>query len=1101
VDRLSKIRKYQLFQHQWIQTEPPDQTMKSSLYGERSWAYVLIVELSRTMQAGKKAMLEAERYAKPMVMTRFRFSAVVALLSAVWMQQPAAPQAVDFPRDIRPILSDACFACHGPDDGLRKADLRLDTRDGLFEERDDYAIVVPGKPESSELFRRITSVDPLRRMPPPKSGKALSGEQIEWVRQWIDRGARWTEHWAFVPPQRPRVPSIKSTSLARNPIDAFVIDRLEREGLAPSAEADRTTLLRRVSLDLIGLPPSIEEIDAFLANRDAAAYEREVDRLLESPHFGERWGRNWLDAARYADSDGFEKDKPRQVSFYRDWVIGALNQDMPYDELIIEQIAGDMLPNPSQNQLVATGFLRNSMVNEEGGIDPEQFRMEAMFDRMEAIGKSILGLTIQCGQCHNHKYDPLTQVDYYRMFAFLNDCHEASISVYGPEDAARRTAILAEIDRLETDLRRRHPDWQERMAQWEMQIRCNQPEWMVVRPTIDDISTGGQKYLPQPDGSFLAQGYAPTKHRVKLTVQTNVKRITGIRLELLTDPNLPRGGPGRSIKGTCALTEFEVEAAPVETPAKAIKVKLARATADFEPAETPLEPVFDDRSGRRRTTGPVRFAIDGNDDTAWGIDAGPGQRNQDRNAVFVLERPIDFPNGTMLVIYLKQNHGGWNSDDNQNHNLGRFRLSITTHPEPSADTLPRTVRNIVAKPADRRTSEDTAAVFRFFLTTVPEWREVSQRIESLWREHPEGASQLVLRTREEPRPTHVLSRGDFLKPSEKAEPGTPTFLHPLPPGPTNRLTFAKWLADRRSPTTARVIVNRIWQACFGIGLVSSSEDFGSQGEAPSHPELLDWLAVEFMDHGWSLKALHRLITTSATYRQSSQVTPTLLERDPFNRLLARGPRFRVDGEVVRDIALAASGLLNRKLGGPSVYPPAPGFLFVPPASYGPKNWFEDVGPNRYRRAVYTFRFRSVPYPVLQTFDVPAGDVSCVRRVRSNTPLQALATLNEPLFIECAQTLAFRTIEGGGLTDRDRLRFAFRTCLSRLPTPDEEHELLSMLERQRRRFEHRELDAWEVAARDPSRPPTLPPEVNAAQLAAWTTVVRVLLNLDETISKE
>jgi hypothetical protein len=1039
---------------------------------------------------------------------------------ATFTPRSAAEAPINFHRDIRPILSEACFQCHGPDEKQRKAHLRLDRKDGAFADLGGYFAIVAGKPDQSKLVERITSKEPEERMPPPKSGKKLSPPQIDLLRRWIEQGAQWSEHWSFIPPVRPAIPEVRNAKWPRNPIDAFILARLEREGLQPSSEADKVTLLRRLSLDLIGLPPTIAEVDAFLADPSPDAYAKQVERLLRSPHYGERWGRYWLDAARYADSDGYEKDKSRQVWAYRDWVINALNRDLPYDQFIIEQLAGDLLPNAGQDQRVATGFLRNSMINEEGGIDPEQFRMEAMFDRMDAIGKSMLGLTIQCAQCHNHKYDPLTQEEYYRLFAFLNNDHEANIAIYTPEEQQKRAEIFRRIHEMEAGLQHRNPDWRERLARWEESVQGNQPKWIVLRPDVEEISNGGQKYFPLADGSFLAQGYAPTKHRVKLEVKTDVQNITAFRLELLTDPNLPLGGPGRSIKGTGALTEFEVEAAPAsltlpsspdggesrvkgaDTPAKPTKVKIARATADINPPETPLEPIFNDKSGKRRVTGPIAFAIDGKQETAWGIDAGPGRRNQPRKAVFNVEKPITHPHGTLLTIYLAQNHGGWNSDDNQNNNLGRFRLSITTEPDVVADPLPQTVRDLLAIPAGKRTPAQTAAVFSYWRTTVPEWRDANAQIEELWRQHPEGSSQLVLQARATPRDTHLLKRGDFLKPDRSVNPGVPAFLHALLLGaPPTRLTFARWLVDRKSPTTARAIVNRVWQSYFGTGIVSTSEDLGSQSEAPSHPELLDWLAVDFMERGWSLKSLHRLITTSATYRQSSKMTPELFARDPLNRLLARGTRLRVEAEIVRDIALEASGLLDPEIGGPSVFPPAPSFLFVPPTSYGPKIWKEDTGNGRYRRGLYTFQYRSVPFPPLQTFDAPNGDFSCVRRVRSNTPLQALTTLNEPVFMECARALALRTVREGGETDAQRLGYAFRRCLARKPTERESAALLQLLKKQRQQLERSGSNAWELATADPAHPPKLSQGITAEQLAAWTTVSRVLLNLDGTITKE
>ncbi len=1015
------------------------------------------------------------------------------MLSVLLVLMLQAEEPVDFKRDIRPILSNTCFLCHGPDDKGRKGDLRLDTKEYAFKVVDGHAAFVPGKPEQSEAFKRMITTDADDRMPPAKSGKKLTPKQIELVRKWILQGAKWGEHWSFVSPERSAVPQVKGKEWVRTPIDAFVLARLERETFPPSPAADRVTLLRRLSLDLIGLPPTPEEIDAFVADKSADAYEKQVERLLASPHYGERWGRHWLDAARYADSDGFEKDKPREAWFYRDWVINAFNRDLPYDQFVIEQVAGDLLPNATQDQIVATGFLRNSMINEEGGIDPEQFRMEAMFDRMDAIGRGVLGLTIQCAQCHSHKYDPLTHEDYYRMFAYLNNAHETNVTVYTPGETMLRADLLRQIREIEEDLKHKTSDWRERMRAWEATVRENQPEWTILHPSVDDISTGGQKYIPMGDGSFLAQGYAPTKHRVKLTVKTPLEAVTGFRLELLNDPNLPRGGPGRSILGTGALTEFEVEAAPADGSAKPEKIKIVAATADAEVAERPLEAIFADKSNKKRIVGPVAFAIDGKDETAWSVDIGPGRRNVPRKAVFVPEKPVGWKGGTILTIMLKQNHGGWNSDDNQNCNLGRFRLSLTATPDPSADPLPTAARTALAVPEEQRTPAQESAIFSHFRTTIADWKEANDKIEDLWRRHPEGSLQLALQERDAMRSTHLLMRGDFLKPDKAVTPGVPGFLHRIPAdAPTTRLTFGRWLVDRKSPTSSRSIVNRVWQSYFGTGLVATSEDFGSQATAPSHPELLDWLAVEFMDQGWSFKKLHRTIVASSTYRQSSKVTPEALARDPENRLLARGARFRVDGEIVRDIALAASGLLNPKVGGPSVYPPAPAMLFLPPVSYGPKVWKEETGENRYRRAVYTFRYRSVPYPALQAFDTPNGDTSCVRRTKSNTPLQALTSLNEPLFVECAQALAAKTLKEGGAGDAERLTFAFRRCLGRAPSAREQTVLLDFVKKQKERLGAAPDRIKELvgAKNDPT-----------PDQAAWTALARVLLNLDETITRE
>jgi Protein of unknown function (DUF1549)/Protein of unknown function (DUF1553)/Planctomycete cytochrome C len=1016
-------------------------------------------------------------------------AASVAVLIFQW-KAPAQDDALG--RQAQAILSESCYGCHGS--GQQMAGLRLDT--GL------RAVVTPGHSTDSLLIKRVNGADGLERM--PMGAPALSADKIATLAKWIDAGAVLPapgRHWAFVPPVRPAVPSVSQPAWVRNPIDAFLLARLDREGLKASPETDRATLLRRASLDITGLPPTPAELDAFLADNSPNAYEKQVDRLLASPHYGERWGRIWLDAARYADSNGYEKDAPRLVWFYRDWVINSLNRDMPYNQFVIEQIAGDMLPNATQDDRVATGFLRNSMVNEEGGVDPEQFRMEAMYDRIDAIGKGILGVTIQCAQCHNHKYDPLTQEEYYRIFAFLNNTHESDIVVYTPAELAKRDEIVRHTAEIEAQLQKRTPDWRARMAAWEDALPA-QPAWQTLQLTVDDISTGGERELPMNDGSMLALGYAPTKHTVKFTAKTDLARITAVRLELLMDPNLPAGGPGRSVHGTGALSEFRVEAAPPDAPEKFSDVKIATATADFNPPETVLEKKFDDKSGNRRVTGPIQFAIDGRDDTAWGIDAGPGLRNQPRKAVFTFGKPVEHSGGTILNFFLKQNHGGANSDDNENNNLGRVRLSVTDAPSPVADPLPDAVREILKTPRAQRTAAQEQAVFRYWRTTVAEWIAENDAIAGLWRDYPEGTRQLVLAERtEDPRVTHILKRGDFLQPDRAVAPGVPSFLNALPAGAApNRLTFARWLVDRQSPTTARSIVNRVWQAYFGTGIVATVENLGTQAETPSNQQLLDWLAVDFMDSGWSLKKLQRLIATSAAYRQSSNVTPGLSAKDPDNRLIARGPRYRVDAEVVRDISLTASGLLTDQIGGPSVYPPAPAFLFLPPASYAPKTWNVAQGPDRYRRALYTFRFRSEPFPVLQAFDAPNGEMACVRRTRSNTPLQALTTLNEPLFVESAQALAARTLKEGGTTDRDRVAYAFRLCTARVPSQSEENVLLDLLAKEDRRLENGWLSAIDLAGLKTGAD-AVPGDTTPRRLAAWTAVARVILNLDETITKE
>jgi hypothetical protein len=971
--------------------------------------------------------------------------------------------------------------------------------------------IVPGKSAESLLISAVAHADELKM---PKKGEKLSDEQVGVLRAWIDQGAKMPEkiagekdpaqHWAFKTPTRPKVPKVQNPkSKIQNPVDAFVLARLEKEKLQPSPEANKVALLRRLHLDLTGLPPTIEEVDAFIADTSKNAYEKVVEKLLASPHYGERWGRHWLDAARYADSDGYEKDMSREVWAYRDYVINAFNRDLPYNQFIIEQIAGDQLPNATQDQVVATGFLRNSMCNMEGAIDPEQFRMEGLFDRMDCVGKAVLGLTIQCAQCHSHKFDPISHEEYYQLFAYLNNDHEARPAVYSPEQQKKATALRKQMDAIESDLKKRAPDWQKEMATWESSVTSNEPEWLVLTNLIQE-GDKSQRYIDQKDGSLMAAGYAPTKFTQWFRITNDLSGVTAFRLELITDPNLPYGGPGRAFNGTCALSEFNVETTDAKTFTNKAKVKFAGATSDYDQPPRALEGNFDDKNTNARTTGPIKFAIDGNDKTAWGIDAGPALRNQDRKAVFVCDKPAGFTNGTYWRIGLAQNHGGWNSDDHMNNNLGRFRLSVTRAPtnDLAADPIPKTVRDIFAMPREKRTPAQVATLFSYWRTLNPHFKEANEKIAALLKEWPEPASSLTLLAREEPRETHLLRRGDWLKPAKEVKPGTPAFLHPLPKNAdSSRLTLAKWLIDPKSPTTARVFVNRVWQEYFGEGLVSTPEDFGLQSQAPSHSELLDWLACEFMEKGWSVKGLHRLIVNSATYKQSSRVTPQLLERDPYNRLLARGTRARVEGEIVRDIALAASGLLNPQVGGRSVTPPAPAFLFLPPASYAPFPWKDEEGANKYRRALYTFRRRTTPYPALQTFDVPNGDAACVRRQRSNSPLQALVSLNEPIFFECAQSLARKTLAEGGATDEQRITYAFRRTLARNPQPDELQDLLALLNKQKQRIADGWVNPSEVALGTNTPPKDLPKGMTPTQLAAYTVVSRALLNLDEVITKE
>ncbi|OYP38839.1 DUF1553 domain-containing protein [Rhodopirellula sp. MGV] len=1014
----------------------------------------------------------------------------------------AEAESLDYATDVRPILADACFHCHGPDEEARQAGLRLDVAE------DAAAVIDKQSPDASELYQRIVESDPDLQMPPPDSGKHLSGEQIAVIRRWIEQGATFQTHWAFEPPARPEIPTVGDADWGHNSIDAFVLQRLEAEGLQPSSQASATTLIRRLSLDLTGLPPEPEFVrqwTAKLQNDGDEAYEELVEQFLGSQHYGEHWARWWLDAARYADSDGYEKDKPREAWFYRDWVIRSLNQDRPYDDFLIRQIAGDLLPDATQEDHVATGFLRNSMVNEEGGADPEQFRMEAMFDRMDAVGKAILGLTIQCSQCHSHKYDPLTHEEYYGLFAYLNDTHDAIIPVYTESQQHRRDQILQRLANLREDAKRDLDDWQTKLAAWVKEASARpKPQWQTVELEFLDRTIGGSKFLPLPDGSYLCQSYAPTNFNPQGTGSYQGQRLTGLRLELLMHPNLPKGGPGRSLEGTWALSELTAEVTLSGSPDKTIPLKFARAAADRSPAKADLKPHYDNRSKTPRFTGGIDFAIDGDSTTAWTNEVDTPESNQPQVAWFELAEPIEIPDGesATLVVHLAQRHGGWNSDDNQTFNIGRFRVSATGDAIPQTNPLPVAVSETIEMPMDQWSDEQHDRVFTHWLSTVPEGAQWTESIAAAWQGHPSATTQLTLAKRTLSRPTHLLNRGDFLSPRQTVEPHVPAFLHDLPESDeAPRLQLARWLASPQSPTTSRSIVNRVWQRYFGTGIVETSDDLGTQGSPPTHPALLDYLATELVAQDWSLKSLHRLIVTSSTYKQSSDVSPELLRDDPQNRWLARGARFRVPAETVRDIALSASGLMSDTVGGPSVHPPAPEFLFVPPVSYGPKVWDVDTDDNRYRRALYTFRFRSVPYPMLENFDAVPGNLSCVRRSVSNTPMQALTSLNEPLFMECSIAMAaklIREVETDHQSALDRLQLAFMRCLGRKATNAEQQVLTAFLNQQKERLDGQQLSADEILTAGKLLDLQ---GLDRDELASWTLLCRVVLNLDETITRE
>ncbi|MGN6544929.1 MAG: PSD1 and planctomycete cytochrome C domain-containing protein [Aureliella sp.] len=983
-------------------------------------------------------------------------------------------QQIDFQRDIQPILAEKCLHCHGVDEATREAGLRLDDRDAALAGGDSGGAIVPGKASESLLIARVTSTDPDMVMPPLKEQKKLTAAEQQLLKDWIDQGAKFAPHWAFTPPAKAPLPA----SSTDQPVDAWILKGWKEQQLTGSRPAPSEVLCRRLYLDLIGLPPTPGEVEEYQRVGHAAT----VDALLSSPRYGEKWARHWLDVARYSDTNGYEKDLQREQWIWRDWVIKALNNDMPYDRFIVEQIAGDLLPGATQDQVIASGFLRNSMINEEGAIVPEQFRMVEMFDRVDCIGKAVMGLTTQCAQCHSHKFDPLTHTEYYGMFAFLNNSYEAQSWVYSPEQQRLIDQLQASIDQQVVQAKKLVPDWQTAMQQWAEQLTAAQPDWQAIEFTEMASNSGLNHPTQLNDGSVLMLGHVSGD--VFLIGSPELNGATGLRLEALTHGDLPFRGPGRSKTGTWSINELEVL---VKTPESKEwqKLKLVGATADFS------EPEAADKDNKRRS-GPVAFLIDGSDATAWQGDRGRGVRNQASVAVVQFEKPLEAPAGTQLKIAMRTGDM-----------LGCGRFSLTRSPAPTAPPAAHAAVLALQRPEAERTEAEQKAILFAWMASREDLKAQTAEIAAQWARTPNGFTSvlhMLERTGNAQRPTHRLDRGAWDQPLEEVAAHTPSVFHPFDESlPRNRLGFAKWLVDRRSPLAARVAVNRIWQSIFGEGLVETAEDFGTRAPLPEHPELLDWLAVEMMEHGWSQKHIVSLIVNSETYKQDSRITPEALEKDPRNRYLARGPRFRADAEVIRDMAMSVSGLITHKLGGPSVIPPVPQNVLDYNYTY-PSYWKPATGPERYRRTLYGFRKRSMPDPVMSNFDAPNGDFACARRVRSNTPLAALTGLNEPIFYECAQAFALRILQEGGSDDRSRADFAFQLCTNRQPQLQERDELLKLLQSRRERLADGWLNPREIATGDPAKLPELPSGATPQDAAAWTLVARVLLNLDETITK-
>jgi len=994
-------------------------------------------------------------------------------------------QEVEFNRDIRPILSDKCYSCHGPGVANRQTKLRFDTESAAKQDLGGRFAIVPGDLEKSVIISRITAANPAMRMPPVRSVYKLSDHEIELIQRWIQQGAVWQKHWSFIPPKRRQLPGVKQDNWPRNPIDNFVLAHLEHEGVSPSPEADRERLIRRVTLDLTGLPPTPAEIDAFLNETSPAAYEKVVDRLLASPRYGERMAARWLDAARYADTNGYQTDGERSMWRWRDWVIDAFNHNMPFDQFTVEQIAGDMLPNATLDQKIATGFNRNHRGNGEGGIIPEEYAVEYVVDRVDTTATVWLGLTLGCARCHDHKYDPFTQKEFYQVFAYFNNVPEKGNAwkygnsppvVQAPTAAqqADRAALDAGLAAAESAFAKLKPELMRAQAAWEKtDARSAQVDWTITRDIVVQRRLAG-KMAFNGKRSVEVEDVAGFGFYDKFTLSAWVRPTAPTGAIITRAEDVPEGeGYGLYLKDgklqVNLVKRWLDDALRVETERVLELNQWHHVLMTYDGS---------------RTADGVRIYIDGaSQKLKINLDA--------LNQSFDTGQPLRIGAGG----------GAENRFQGQIHDARVYKIALT--PEDAAVAATDTPIPAIAQiPADKRTHAQSDKITLYFLE-----RDAPLHIQSAWKQLTELRSQrqrfiealptvMVMQERPTPRDTFVLLRGAYDRPGEKVSPGLPAVLPPLPAGcPNNRLGFARWLVDPSNPLTARVIVNRFWQMYFGVGLVKTVEDFGSQGEWPANLELLDWLATELIRTGWDVKAMQKLIVMSATYRQSSKVTPELLQRDPENRLLARGPRVRLSAEMIRDQSLALSGLLVEKIGGPSVKPYQPAGLWK---ELGGEDYKQDAGEGLYRRSLYTFWKRAVPPPSMINFDAAGREACTVRENRTNTPLQALDLMNDPAYVEASRVLAERMMREGGGTTESRISLAFRLATARRPRTPELAILLDSFHRSLDRF-HKDPPAATklVSEGGRHRDETL----DVCSLAAYTTVASLILNLDETVTKE
>jgi hypothetical protein len=1027
----------------------------------------------------------------------------------------AAEKTVDFNRDVRPILSDRCFACHGPDAEDRQAGLRLDLRAAATAALESgVTAVVPGDPAASALAARITSADPDLVMPPPHIGKPITPAEAEILRRWIAAGAEYRGHWAFERVERPAVPAVPDAGWAKTPIDRFILARHAAEGLAPNAEAERVTLARRLALDLTGLPPDPAAVNAFLADTAPDAYEKYVDTLLASPHYGERMAIEWLDAARYADSHGYQTDSSRSNWPWRDWLIKASNDNLPFDQFTIQQLAGDMLPDASRDQVVATGFNRNHRINGEGGIIAEEWRVETVIDRVETTGQTWLGLTVGCSRCHDHKYDPLTQREFYALFALFNNVPENGtimgssnraggnsdplFEIPSPEQEVELARLTQVVTDAEAAVAAEVAGIDALVAEWEKSlggaVAAAGKAWEPFEP-LELRSAGGASFRRSEDGSWVVEGANPPRDTYEFESLLPGQSFGGLLIEVIPDAALADGGFGRAGNGNIVVSKLEVEIEPAEGGAP-VPVKLARAEADYEQQNWPAAAVLTGQKGKG-------WAIDGNDPT----------KRQPRHLAVFPAAVVNVTENSRLVVRIRQ-------EAFDGHAIGRFRLSVTGV-DPAlmgagGPNMPPAVTTALAVSADNRSKDQQQTLRKFYREKVdgPIKRAEAAReaAKKSLAEFRQTLPTAMVMKEGSPRDAFLLLRGEYDKRGEKVAPGLPAFLPPLPEGTqADRLALARWIVSRDNPLTARVWVNRTWERFFGTGLCKTSENLGSQAEYPSHPELLDWMAAEFMEGTslppvggqpagpWNMKAFVKLLVTSAVYRQAATVTPDKLAKDPGNRLLARAPRIRLPGEIVRDQALAAAGLLVPVIGGPSVRPWMPDGVWDETSKYGDLRGYKpDTGAGRYRRSMYTVWKRTAAPPTMLLFDAPNRETCQVKRSRTNTPLQALALLNETTFVEAAQGLAKRMLAEGGGSPAERLARGFRLAIGRAPTEAELATLVAGFEADRAAF------AADAAAAEKFTGfglVKMPEGMPAQEFAAYALAANVIINLDEFVMRE